>query len=156
MHLFPVLRQAVLLASIVRAASAQCVPADFPTDYLERQEAAGGHTLARHVGKSDDWLMTRLAGDWHLHFASSYSDRATAAAAIETLLERHRARINRWAEHAANGAEFTVRGAVDHPVGRTAWRPVGLDHLAESRTLVIIVKKDAPASCLVLTSYPGP
>jgi len=155
-HLFPVLRQAVLLASIARATCAQCVPADFPPDYLEQEEAVGGHTLARHVGKSDDWLMARLSGDWHLHFASSYSDRTTAAAAIESLLDRHRARINRWAERAPEGAEFTVRGAVGHSVGHTAWRPVAPDHLAESRTVVVVVKKLGRASCLLLTSYPGP
>ena len=156
MHLFRVLRQAALLACIARAASAQCVPADFPADYLEREEAAGGHTLARHVGKSDDWLMARLKSDAHLHVASSYRDRQTAEAAIEALLDRHRERLNRWAAHAPEGAEFTLRGAADRSVGRTAWRPVTLDHLAESLTLVVVVKKLGPASCLVLTSYPGP
>ncbi|HEV2548568.1 MAG TPA: RNase A-like domain-containing protein [Stellaceae bacterium] len=155
MHLFRVLRQAVLLASIARAASAQCIPADFPADYLERAEAAGGHTLARHVGKSDDWLMARLASDAHLHVASSYIDRETAEAAIETLLSRHRDRLNRWVERTPEGAEFTVRGAADRTIGRTAWRPVGADHLADSRTLVVVVKKAGAASCLVLTSYPG-
>lgn len=156
MHFFRILRQAVLLAGIARAASAQCVPAAFPVDYLEQEEAAGGHTLTRHVGKSDDWLMARLADDPHLRLASSYTDRKTAEAAIEALLIRHRDRLNRWMVRAPAGAEFTLRGAADQPIGRTAWRPVGPDHLAESRTLVIVVKKDGAAGCLVLTSYPGP
>jgi len=145
-----------LLAGNALPALADCVPTEFPPDYLEREEAAGGHTLARHVGKSDAWLMARLAEDAHLHFASSYADRAAAEAAIETLLDRHRVRLNRWAERAPDGAEFTVRGAADRPVGHTAWRPVDADHLAESRTVVVVVKKLDGAHCLVLTSYPAP
>jgi CDI toxin RNase A-like protein len=103
-----------------------------------------------------DWLMARLKSDAHLHVASSYRDRQTAEAAIEALLDRHRDRVNRWAARAPEGAEFTLRGAADRSVGRTAWRPVALDHLAESLTLVVVVKKLGPASCLVLSSYPGP
>jgi CDI toxin RNase A-like protein len=132
------------------------VPAEFPRGYLEHEEAAGGHTLARHVGKSDDWLMARLAGDAQLHVASTYVDRETAEAAIEALLRRHRNRLNRWAERAPERAEFTVRGAADRAIGRTAWRPVAPDHLADSRTLVVIVRKLDPTSCLVVTSYPAP
>ena len=147
---------AALLASSALPALADCIPGEFPRDYLEREEAAGGHTLARHVGKSDDWLMARLASDAHLHVASTYIDRETAEAAIETLLSRHRDRLNRWAARAPEGAEFTLRGVADRPIGRTAWRPVGPDHLADSRTLIVVVKKARAASCLVLTSYPGP
>ena len=147
---------AALLAVNPLSARADCVPPEFPRDYLAREEAAGGHTLARHVGKSDDWLMARLAGDAHLHVASSYVDGETAEAAIEALLRRHRDRLNRWAERVPEGAEFTVRGAADRAIGRTAWRPVGPDHLADSRTLVVIVRKLGSASCLVVTSYPGP
>jgi hypothetical protein len=147
---------AALLASSALPALADCIPGEFPRDYLESEEAAGGHTLARHVGKSDDWLMARLTSDTHLHVASTYIDRETAEAAIETLLSRHRDRLNRWAARAPEGAEFTLRGAADRPIGRTAWRPVGPDHLADSRTLVVVVKKAGAASCLVLTSYPGP
>jgi hypothetical protein len=147
---------AALLAGSALPALADCIPGEFPRDYLEREEAAGGHTLARHVGKSDDWLMARLASDAHLHVASSYPDRETAETAIEALLSRHRDRLNRWAARAPEGAEFTVRGAADRPIGRTAWRPVGRDHLADSRALIVVVKKAGAASCLVLTSYPGP
>lgn len=146
---------AAFLAGSTLPARADCVPGEFPRDYLEREEAAGGHTLARHVGKSDDWLMARLKSDAHLHFASTYLDRETAEAAIEALLSRHRERLNRWAARVPEGAEFTLRGAADRPIGRSAWRPVGTDHLADSRTLVVVVKKAGAASCLVLTSYPG-
>jgi Bacterial CdiA-CT RNAse A domain len=147
---------ATLLAGSALPALADCVPREFPGDYLEHEEAIGGHTLTRHVGKSDEWLMARLARDAHLHVASSYIDRETAEAAIEALLRRHRDRLNRWAERAPDGAEFTLRGAAERPIGRTAWRPVGPDHLADTRTLVVVVKKAGAASCLVLTSYPRP
>jgi hypothetical protein len=145
----------VVLLSLIGPAAAECVPPEFPSNYLQRQEQEGGHTIARHVGKSDIWLMERLGRDQRLRFASSYSDLATAEDAVERVLSRHRTEINRWERTHGRNSETTVRDTLPQPVGHTAYRPIESAHVAERRTIVVIVKKIDDGSCVLLTSYPG-
>src|SRR5262245_62492121 len=53
---------------------------------LSVDEAMGGHTLARHVGKSDDELATRLRNEPQISSASTYTDRVTAERVVGAAL----------------------------------------------------------------------
>jgi hypothetical protein len=44
---------------------------------LGGDESRGGHTLARHVGRTDSQLLDRLAREPRISAASTYTDRAT-------------------------------------------------------------------------------
>jgi hypothetical protein len=136
-------------------AAAECIPAALPHDYLQRQEDAGGHTLARHVGQPDRSLVARLMQDRRLRFASSYTDLVTAEDAIEFVLDRRRADINRWEQRAAATAELTIHGTLDRPVGHKAYRPATPAHVSERSTIVLVIKKIDDGRCLLLTSYPS-
>ncbi len=48
---------------------------------LDFHEAAGGHTLERHVGKTEAQLAQRLASETRISAASSFTDRSVAEAA---------------------------------------------------------------------------
>lgn len=45
---------------------------------LSLDEAFGGHTLRRHVGRTDEQLRERLKSESNISAASTYTDRATA------------------------------------------------------------------------------
>src|SRR5688572_22239367 len=45
---------------------------------LTADESRGGHTLARHVGRSDEQLRERLQRERGISAASTYTDRDTA------------------------------------------------------------------------------
>src|SRR3954447_16923585 len=45
---------------------------------LERDEQAGGHTLRRHVGRTDDQLRERVGRERDISAASTYTDQASA------------------------------------------------------------------------------
>ena len=45
---------------------------------LDSDEQRGGHTLRRHVGRSDSELHDRLQRESRIHAASTYTDRETA------------------------------------------------------------------------------
>lgn len=47
---------------------------------LERDERRGGHTLSRHVGRSDADLRERLSRERQISAASTYTDRVTGSA----------------------------------------------------------------------------
>lgn len=133
-----------------------CVPAQFPDKWLEAQERAGGHTLARHVGKDDAWLTERLANDPRIPAASSFNSLADARLAIRAALTEHRARINNWATNAASNR----RRAWDHDgsffMGRVAERgdPDGVPD--RSTDLKVVFKADGKGGCTLLTAYPIP
>ena len=49
---------------------------------LAADEALGGHTLARHVGKSDAQLAARLRAERQISAASTYPDAGTASRVV--------------------------------------------------------------------------
>ena len=148
----PLAVAAVLLA-LAGPAAAACIPARFPADWLQQQEASGGHTIARHVGKSGAWLVRRLIDDPRIAQASSYGDLATAQASIEAALIRHRNAADRWAArtpaHATRAWDYRMPNAI----GRVASRPPGLDNVAPTHRLRVVMRK-AGGGCVLVTSYP--
>jgi hypothetical protein len=131
-----------------------CVPAEFPNKWLESQEAAGGHTIARHVGKDDAWLTERLARDPRIPAASSFSTLADARLAIRAALSSHRARINNW----ANTTARNKRRAWDYDgsffVGQVAERGDADGVPDRSTDLKVVFKADGKGGCILLTAYP--
>ena len=67
---------------------------------LSQDEASGGHTLRKHVGRSDDELRERLRHERHISAASTWSDRETAERAVGSALQQNRDKIERWSNNA--------------------------------------------------------
>lgn len=86
----------------------------------------GGHTLAKHVGKSEEFLRNRLATEPWVKAASTFYDRQAAEAALSTLLDENASKVARWKRGAEH--ELVIRGRASHPVGivipRAMARPV--------------------------------
>jgi hypothetical protein len=138
------------------AAGAACIPDILPADYLRQQENAGGHTIARHVGKTDAQLVQRLADDPRIRAASSYTDAATAQANIAAALAADRVAINIWAAAAPDRATRAWDAGSAAVVGRVASRPPGLGNIARSTHLRVVIRKTGADTCLLLTSFPIP
>jgi filamentous hemagglutinin len=56
----------------------------------------GGHTLAKHVGKSPEYLRYRLATEPKITGASTFYNREAAETAIAEVLKAHDRRIQNW------------------------------------------------------------
>src|SRR5438046_1061920 len=63
---------------------------------LSLDEAMGGHTLARHVGKSDAELADRLKRERQISAASTYTDRATAERSVGAALAEGGGKLTSW------------------------------------------------------------
>ncbi|NJL28078.1 MAG: hypothetical protein HC897_09350, partial [Thermoanaerobaculia bacterium] len=83
----------------------------FPGGGLAFHEKAGGHTLARHVGKSDSDLLSRLADEPNISGASSFPSRDVAETAIGELLVANQSRIESWLRGSGERLVLTGRGA---------------------------------------------
>jgi len=120
---------------------------------LSQDEAAGGHTLRKHVGRTDAELRERLEHEREISAASTWNDRTSAEAAIGTAIADQNTKISRWL-----GRESHVNLVLDydgdpaHPFGRTLRR--GEDHVQPCAHAVIVLKWDSPNSYHVLTAYP--
>lgn len=122
---------------------------------LGRDEARGGHTLARHVGLSDADLRARLAREPGIAAASSYVDRETAERTVGAVLDEAGPRIDRWARRTGRKANLALdfRGDGSRPIGHSLRR--GERRSRACYDAVVVLKWDARRDdFFVLTSYP--
>jgi len=121
---------------------------------LSADEAVGGHTLRKHVGRSDDELRARLRRERKISAASTWNDRDSAELAIGAAIAQQSNKVDRWLAR-ENGHPNLV---LDHdgdrarPFGRTLRR--GEDNVQPCAQAVIVLKWDGPNSYHVLTAYP--
>jgi hypothetical protein len=120
---------------------------------LTQDERRGGHTLARHVARSDDELRERLRRERTLSAASTYPDRETAERVVAATLQRERFRIQDWIRAGTNHPNLPLDYRSDRPIGRSLAR--------EERSpvpcydAIVVLKWDAVRrDFYVLISYP--
>jgi|HubBroStandDraft_4_1064222.scaffolds.fasta_scaffold154739_1 hypothetical protein len=121
---------------------------------LSQDEAAGGHTLRKHVGRSDDQLRERLRHERNISAASTWTDRSTAEHAIGTAITQNHEKINRWLERSGGHPNLVIDydGDSAHPVGRSLRRDA--DQPQPCAHATIVLKWTGPDDYYVLTAYP--
>ena len=146
------------VATIPPAAPRQSPPADVQAAAdrydLGRDESRGGHTLARHVGRSDADLRERLRRERQISAASTYTDRATAERVVARTLRRNRARVDQWLARPGSRPNLALdyRGEKREPIGRSMMRRHPQPLVCTDA--VVVLRADGPRAFIVLTSYP--
>lgn len=123
-----------------------------PPRDLSQDEAAGGHVLRKHVGRTDDELRERLEQERNISGASTYTDRPTAERAIGGALGQSKDRIQRWLSRSGGHPNLVLDYDSDQPIGRTMNR--GDRQSRPCAHALVVLKYDPPDSYHVLTSYP--
>jgi hypothetical protein len=122
---------------------------------LSRDEALGGHTLARHVGRTDDQLRERLQREPGISAASSYTDRETAERTVAAALEQATPRLRGWLDRRGSRPNLALhyRSADGRAVGSSLER--GASRPRPSTGAVVVLRwDDRRGEYFVLTSYP--
>jgi len=130
---------------------ARPVPPEGARRDLGADDRAGGHTLARHVGRSDAELAERLRRERSINAASTFSDRATAERVVGATLEREAGRIAAWLERRGGDLALDYRGVAGEPVGRVLLRGARAPVAAADARVVLRRRGDG---YYVLTAYP--
>ncbi|NQW11407.1 MAG: hypothetical protein HQ481_16195 [Alphaproteobacteria bacterium] len=153
------MRRLSLLAACLAAtllvgapAFADCVPSEFPDGWLLEQEHKGGHTVDRHVSKSEAWLIDRLKRDRKIPAASSFPDRVTARQVIGLALAPDENDLDEWARTARAGEVAEIRMAFEQPIGRIVVRGKAVGEPAFG--LRLFVRALGDGNCFLLTAYP--
>jgi Bacterial CdiA-CT RNAse A domain len=121
---------------------------------LSQDESAGGHTLRKHVGRTDDQLRERLRRERNISAASTWTDRETAEHAVGAALEQNRGKIELWLNREGARPHLVIDydGDTSHPVGRSLRRDAGQPEPCAHATIVL--RWMSPNDYYVLTSYP--
>ena len=121
---------------------------------LGRDEARGGHTLARHVSRSDDQLRDRLRREPRIGAASTYTDHPTAERVVARTLSRDRARVQNWLARQGPRPNLAIdyRGDKQEPIGRSVTRRNPKPVVCSDA--VVVLRWDGQRGFFVLTSYP--
>ena len=124
-----------------------------PTRDLSQDEAAGGHTLQRHVGRTDADLRERLQREPDISAASTYTNLQAAEMAVGTALQQAHSRVERWLDRRGHpNLVLDYRGNPGHPVGRTLHR--GDPAPQPCWNAIVVLHWDSGRQYHVLTSYP--
>ena len=142
-----------LLAGFVGAARALAIRRG--TVVLAAEEAAGGHTILKHVGRTEAQLAQRLANERHLRAASTFHTLRAAEQVIGEALRANKATIAEWAKTASPGARKLFVHTSNRTVGDVLLRATG--HLQSTAKLQMMLVKvqQSDRVYFVLTAYPS-
>lgn len=119
---------------------------------LSRDEERGGHTLAKHVGRSDDELRQRLDRERNISAASTWTDREAAEETVAAALRQEHNRIEDWERRGERRPNLALHFDAGHVIGRSMRH--GDSSSSPCHGAVIVLKADGPGSFYVLTTYP--
>ncbi len=119
---------------------------------LSRDEDRGGHTLQRHVARTDTQLRERLQRERNISAASTWTDRETAETVVAEGLAAERGRVENWMRRGYPRANLALHYNAGRVIGRSLRR--GDDATLDCTSVVIVLRADGPESFYVLTTYP--
>lgn len=122
---------------------------------LSIDEAMGGHTLARHVGRTDAQLAERLRIEKQISAASTYTDRATAERSVGAALADGGTKLSNWQRRVGRRPNLVLYYAEPSrkPIGRSLMRG-RTTSVPCTRAIVVLRWDERQNRAYVLTSYP--
>ena len=125
---------------------------DFPgaSHDLAPDELAGGHTLSKHVGRTDNELRERLAHE-DISASSTYTDRAAAQFAVGNALVQNSNRIEQWMARSGH-PNLVLDYHGNQTVGRTLHR--GETSSRPCADAKVVLRWLSSSEYYVVTSYP--
>jgi hypothetical protein len=128
-------------------------PSEVPGGGLEAHEAAGGHLIERHVGKSEEWLVDRVRRD-NISAASSFRDIGEAGYFVAATLSEHQDRIDAWTG-GKGGNRLVVDASFDASTGISVKR--GDSHAEDVFSVRLVLERSdrLDIGYRIVTGYPS-
>jgi len=109
-----------------------------------------GHTIRKHVRKTQEELAQRFKDDPNLKWSSSFTDRHTAEAAIAHALDKHRDAVRNWLAQSWPTYRFVVDVGAD--LGRSMARNGTM--VRTSKVHVTLRKENTMLGYYIKTAFP--
>ncbi|KDN09383.1 filamentous hemagglutinin family outer membrane protein [Gilliamella apicola] len=125
-----------------------------PGGSLSAHEAAGGHLIARHVGKTEQELLDRVSTG-NVKTASSFTDRATAESVTSKAIEANQSKIDAYLTGNQKGY-LEIEYKSSSPIGISVSK--GQTNVSKVSNARIIIARDSsmPNGYRIVTGYPTP
>ncbi len=125
-----------------------------PGGGLRAHEAAGGHLIQKHIGRTDQQLLNRLRQEPHIPAASTFHDRATAEREISTVIDENQDKIDNFLKGEQNQA--VIIQETKGPVG-TCFRKNTTTAVPGTEIYLIIRRSpNMHTGYRIHTGYPNP
>lgn len=119
---------------------------------LARDEQRGGHTLDKHVGRTDEQLRERLQRERDISAASTWTDQAAAEETVAAALRANQNKLDRWNERGYPRTNLALHFDAGHTIGRTMRH--GENTSEPCSSAVVVLKAQRDGGFIVLTTYP--
>jgi hypothetical protein len=106
---------------------------------LMTEEAAGGHTLARHVGRTEADLRLRLTNQPAIEAASTFKTIRDAERMVAANLRANRSAIEAWAKTAKPGKTKAFTYSAGKAIGHGVVRATG--KVTDMSNVVVVLRK---------------
>jgi Bacterial CdiA-CT RNAse A domain len=123
-----------------------------PGGGLDVHEAAGGHTLERHVGKTEGELAQRLGREMGISAASSFTNRSVAEEAIAEAMYKNQSAIASWVKKRGN--RYTIDYKANRIIGISLRRRSSKATPVSRLKIVLQRSNKLPPGYFILTAYP--
>jgi toxin YxiD len=119
---------------------------------LERDESRGGHTLSRHVARTDEQLEQRLRKERNISAASTWTSREIAEETVASALHAEQGRVENWIRRGQRRPNLALHFGAGRAIGRSLRR--GDSEAVTCTSAVVVLRADGPDGYYVLTTYP--
>jgi hypothetical protein len=128
-------------------------PGTVPGGGLEAHEAAGGHLIERHVGKTEEWLVDRVRNQ-NISAASSFRDLPEAEHFVAATIAMHQGRIDAWVD-GQGGNRLVVDARFDASTGISVER--GDDSAVDVFSVKLVLERSdrLDVGYRIVTGYPS-
>ena len=123
---------------------------------LAAEEAAGGHTIARHVARTEEQLRARLLAEPKIPAATTFRTLREAEQVVGEALRFNKEAIKDWARAANVGQSKAFSYDAGRIIGQGVVRATS--QMQQMSKMVLVLKKvvDGNRIYFVLTAYPKP
>ncbi len=123
------------------------------SSFLISHENCGGHTIERHVAKSDSYLRNRLNTS-NISAASTFYELNQAGQVIYNAIDRNSSRVNNWL-NGSGGSRLVLNYTHRRNIGRVLRRGASSTYNTRSFRVVLERRNCAGYGYKILTAYPN-
>ncbi len=127
---------------------------------LSKHEGWGGHTIEKHCGKNDEYLIKRLKDETRIPAATTFTNKKVAKKSIDAVLKSQRKKVADW-WNSGNGqpkAFFATVSTKGRAISRAVYNQDGENAKSQpvkNCKVRVVLKRDG-GGWFVLTAFPDP